>query len=64
MWCKAEFSALSVQSSASHDPSEIIPIYRFAAPETLILMINAKNSLNVTFDQFNASLLKKIIISY
>ncbi len=34
LWCKAEFSASLLQSSVSHDPSEIILIYWFAAQKT------------------------------
>ncbi len=30
LWCKAEFSASFLQSSESHDPSEINLIYWFA----------------------------------
>ncbi len=30
-WCKAKFSASLLQSSVSHDPSEIIAICWFAA---------------------------------
>ncbi len=34
LWCKVEFSASFLQSSVSHDPSEIIQICWFAAQET------------------------------
>ncbi len=43
MWCKAEFSASLLQSSVSHDPSEIILICWFGAWETFII-INVENS--------------------
>ncbi len=36
---KAEFSASLLQSSVSHDPSEIIQICWFAAQETFIIII-------------------------
>ncbi len=36
---KAEFSASLLQSSVSHDPSEIILISWFAAQETFIIII-------------------------
>ncbi len=39
---KAEFSASFLQSSVSHDPSEIIIIYWFDAQETFL--INVENS--------------------
>ncbi len=43
LWCAAEFSASLLQSSVSHDPSEIILICWFAAQETfLIIIINVK----------------------
>ncbi len=35
MWCKAEFSASLLQSSVSHDPSEIILTCWFASQEKL-----------------------------
>ncbi len=44
MWWKAVFSASLLQSSVSHDPSEIILICWLAAQETFIIIINAKNS--------------------
>ncbi len=44
MWRKAEFSASSLQSSVSHDPSEIILICWFAAQETNYCIINVENS--------------------
>ncbi len=37
---KAEFSASLLQSSVSHDPSEIILIYWFAAQETFMIISN------------------------
>ncbi len=45
---KAVFSASSLQSSVSHDPSEIILICWFAAQETLLSMLKKTNwdSLN------------------
>ncbi len=44
MWCAAEFSASLLQSSVSHDPSEIILICWFAAQDTLMIIINVENS--------------------
>ncbi len=44
LWCKAEFSASLLQSSVSHDPSEIILICLFAAQETFIIIINVEKS--------------------
>ncbi len=41
---KAEFSASLLQSSVSHDPSEIILICRFDAQGTFLTIINIKNS--------------------
>jgi len=41
---KAEFAASLLQSSESHDPSEIILIWWFAAQETFIIIINAELS--------------------
>jgi len=38
------FSASLLQSSVSHDPSEIILIYRFGAQETFLIIINVENS--------------------
>ncbi len=40
---KAEFSASLLQSSASHDPSEIILICWFAAQDTFLIIINVEN---------------------
>ncbi len=54
LWCAAEFSASLLQSSVSHDPSEIILICWFAAQETFF-KINVEHScaasyfLNITF---------------
>ncbi len=42
---KAKFSASLLQSSVSHDSSEIILICWFAAQETFITIINVENSL-------------------
>ncbi len=58
---KVEFSASLLQSSVSHDPSEIILISWFAAQETfifLIIIISVENSCTVvlTFDQFDPNL--------
>jgi len=39
---EAEFSASLLQSSVSHDPSEIILICRFAAQETFLIITNAE----------------------
>ncbi len=41
---KAEFSASLLQSSVSHDPSEIILISWFYAQETFIIIFCAENS--------------------
>ncbi len=43
---KAVFSASLLQSSVSHDPSEIILICWFAAQETLLIIINVDNNGN------------------
>ncbi len=37
LWCKAEFSASLLQSSVSHDPSEIILICKYVSQETFII---------------------------
>ncbi len=42
LWCKAEFSVSLLQSSVSHDPSEIILIYWSAAQETFMIIINVE----------------------
>jgi len=39
---KAEFSASLLQSSVSHDPSEIILTWWFAAQETFLIIIMLK----------------------
>ncbi len=44
LWCKAEFSASLLQSSLSHDPSEITLIRWFSAQETFLIIINVENS--------------------
>jgi len=41
---RAEFSASLLQSSVSHDPSEIILIWWFGAQETVHLIIKFQNS--------------------
>ncbi len=41
LWCNAEFSASLLQSSVSHDPSEIILIFWFAA-QLLSVIIGAQ----------------------
>ncbi len=40
---KAEFTASLLQSSVSHDSSEIIIIYWFDAQETFLIVINVEN---------------------
>ncbi len=45
LWCNAEFPAVinsSLQSSVSHDPSEIILICWFAAQETFLIIFNVE----------------------
>ncbi len=37
-WCKTEFSASLLQSSVSHDPSEIILICWFGAEERALFL--------------------------
>ncbi len=49
LWHNAEFSASLLQSSVSHDLSEIISIYWFAAQETFPIIINVKNSCAAYF---------------
>ncbi len=39
LWCKADFLASLLQSSMSHDPSEIILICWFAAQETFLIIV-------------------------
>jgi len=46
---KAEFSASLLQSSVSHDPSEIILIWWFAAQETFLIIINVKNNCGASY---------------
>ncbi len=41
---KAVLSVPLLQSSESHDPSEIIIIYWFTAQQTCIIIINVENS--------------------
>ncbi len=43
----AEFPASFIQSSVSHDSSEIILIYWFAAQETFIIILYVENSFAV-----------------
>ncbi len=58
---KAEFSASLLQSSVSHDPSEIILIWWFAAHETLF---NDKFlSYNFDFFEFWDKINKKKVIA-
>ncbi len=45
----AEFSASFLQSSVSHDPSEIILIYWLNAQETYIIIINVENSCAASY---------------
>jgi len=47
---KAVFSASLLQSSVSHDPSEIILICCFDAQETFLIIINVENSWAVLTD--------------
>ncbi len=72
LWCSAEFSATLLESSVSHDPSEIILLCRSAAQDTFISIINVeysraasyfsrKHVFTATLDPFNASLLNKSI---
>ncbi len=49
LWCNAVFSALLLQSSVSHDPSEIIIICWFAAQETFLIIIFFENSCSATY---------------
>ncbi len=41
---KLNFQQPLLQSSVSHDPSEIILIYWFAAQGTFLIIINVENS--------------------
>ncbi len=43
MWCKAELFASLLQSSVSHDLSEIIRICWFAAQETFLIISSDEN---------------------
>ncbi len=47
---KAEFSASLLQSSVSHDPTEIILICRFAAQETFLIIILIENIKKTIFN--------------
>ncbi len=49
LWCAAVFSASLLQSSVSHDPSEIILIYWFTAQETVLIIINVENSCAASY---------------
>ncbi len=49
LWCSAEFSASLLQSSVSHDHSEIILIYWFAAQETFLRVISVENSCAASY---------------
>ncbi len=50
----AEFSAPLLQSSVSHDPSEIILICWIDAKETFLIIINAENrSIMTTLEDFS-----------
>ncbi len=46
---KAEFSASLLQSSVSHDPSEIILICWFAAQGTFLIIIIVENSCSASY---------------
>ncbi len=46
---KAEFSASLLQSSVSHDPSEIILICWFTAQETFLIINNFENSCAASY---------------
>ncbi len=46
---KSEFSASLLQSSVSHDSSEIVLIYWFAAQETFLIIINIENSCAASY---------------
>jgi len=56
---KAEFSALLLQSSVSHDPSEISLMWRFDAQETFMINVNAKKNT----DKLNSTLNYKTSIT-
>jgi len=53
---KAEFSASLLQSSVSHDPSEIILICRFDAQETFIILSILKTVIFCSIDLKQESL--------
>ncbi len=53
MWCKAEFSAPLLQSSVSHDLSEIILICWFAVQETFSIIINVENRCAASYFYVN-----------
>ncbi len=44
IWCKADFSASLLQSSVSHDPSEIIIICWFDAQDFFLIIIKCEKS--------------------
>ncbi len=48
-YCSVEFSASLLQSSVSHDPSEIILICWFDAQETFLITINAEKSCAASY---------------
>ncbi len=51
-WHKAEFSASLLQSSVSHDPSEIIIIYWFAAQDKFLVIISVGNICAAASDAY------------
>jgi len=55
---KAEFSASLLQSSVSHDPSEIILIWGFYAQETFIIIINVANTCALQYSCGNWNIFK------
>ncbi len=57
---KAEFSASFLQSSVSHDHSEIILICWFDAQETFLIIINVENcAASYFFVEIQDSLMNK-----
>ncbi len=46
---KSEFSASLLQSSLSHDPSEIILICWFTAQEAFLIIINVENICDASY---------------
>ncbi len=58
---KAEFSASLLQSSVSHDPSEIILIYWFAAQDTFLIIIFVKKNNNKKQHLFKIEIFCNII---